>query len=264
MKFRVTILLLLGFVNVGCSTLVPVEVPDKTKLLVLVDTDDQFNIVHDGDHIFPAARPIHSINGQPSWKLSSLFIDHVAKYKDVSRFNLIIPDQPVVPREYAGNGGYWVMANYLKNRAREESADYILLLTMHPVWNIHLTITLDSEYGYYFSALRPWFGLVGDGKTYLNGNILLINSREITDGSLNSKAHCNDYHRGTLKSRKAKAYDIPLEIEGEFSLDLIDNAEAEKIYAAAVKDFEKRFDEALAECTIIPALPEDKSSDAAG
>ncbi len=233
----------------GCSTLDIKKIPDSSNVLVLTISNNEFNIVHDGYHIIPRFRPQSIYEANPSWKLSELFDDYVLSFNDSSRFNLISGKSENLPRPK----NYWNYSGLEKellSLSEKYSADYILLLSSHPVWNTSMVIYLESEYGYMHEVRKPWFNYEVNSGVYLNANISLFNPQAFKK-DLDESVYCNSFATGVLKGYEVEAADLPNELPDNFKVTDIKEEVISKIHVSAENKFKEVFNLALQECGVI-------------
>ena len=112
----------------GCTSvqLKQVEGAKETRVLLLARTDDQFGIIHDGNHFFPRLRPMKSVTASPEWTLSDVFYEVAADKQIESEFTLILAREHPLPQTHdrSLHGGN---KELLKSLAAKYNAHYILL-----------------------------------------------------------------------------------------------------------------------------------------
>lgn len=236
----------------ACSTvnLEKVADPENKRILILAKSNDRFDIIHDGNHFFPAFRPKKMTTAKPAWRLRDVFFDTIEKSQSESKFQLIsVRDHP--KHKLDDHSDYKQRAKVLKSLAKQYQADYILLLSGGKFYDQYGNVTLESQYGYYHTVLMGLTKLKTEAMVYIQSYINLYDANDIGNTSSPYK-NCDSYNQPRFL-KKIPAIPLPNKIKGEIDLSKIPKEEMQRLYETARLGFEDGIVTALQRCRIIPA-----------
>lgn len=247
---RLSVIILFVIIT-GCTSvqLKQVQGAKETRVLLLARTNDQFDVIHDGNHIFPRFRPIKLVSASPEWTLSDVFYDVAADKQKESAFTLILGREHPLPKNLDGtiHGG---QKELLKSLAAKYDAHYILLLSGSKLYNPDGSIWADSEYGYIHRVTRPWFNLESNGSVFLQASMYLLSPDKLDDYPIVFN-NCS-YYRSPVFSEEIEKISLPNEIDGNLEISSIDNKELNQLFSDAKIKFESAIVEYFMNCGVIP------------
>jgi len=246
----------------GCSSvqLKQVDGAKETRVLLLARTNDRFDIIHDGNHIFPRFRPMKLVTASPEWAISDVFYEVAEDKQKESEFTLILAREHPLPKNSDGTI-YGGQKELLRSLAKKYDAHYILLLSGSKLYNPDGSIWAESQYGYIHRVTRPWLSLESNGSVFLQASVYLLSPEKLDDYPI-AFQNCS-YYQSPVFREEIKKVSLPDEIEGDLELSAIDGNELNELnelYSSAKIMFEGAINEYFMNCGLIPNTKKSKNN----
>jgi len=155
----------------GCIGISTKSMPESSKILVVSQTSNEYQLTHLSFNMFPPFRNAQSTVIDSGWTMTSLWNDQVKALTVDSRFNFIYLDEPI--QDYEDDKSL----NYrLKDLAEANNADYVLVLKSSSVPNDIGLKTEGGHYGYVHESSR---GFSDIGRVYANVHVRLLDAKTL-------------------------------------------------------------------------------------
>lgn len=241
------------FLLSACSSLDLKKIDKNSKILVIAQTNDQFDLKHIGYNFFPRFRERSIEQAQVDWLLSDLFVDFVLSQSEITSFTFVTADQRNIDSSAGG-----VISSFdlgVQSLAKSYGADYILALQTRPNRDLDGYVIDHAQYGFSHFIDLGLTGYYGQGHSFINGRIDLIDARNTGENIFGDPVlkenSCYDSMIST-PFRDQVDFDLPLDAEKGEVLSISNPDELEKIYKHSKETFIKLFQYSLEECLLIP------------
>jgi len=155
----------------GCIGIPLKSMPENSKILVVSQTSNEYQLTHLSFNMFPPFRKAQSTVIDSGWTMTSLWNGQIQELTVDSRFDFIYLDESI--QNYADDKSL----NYaLQDLAQAINADYVLVLKSSSVPNDIGLKTEGGQYGYVHESFK---GFSDVGRVYANVHVRLLDAKTL-------------------------------------------------------------------------------------